>query len=329
MKHPDFLDNAMRLAAAEARKWLGATSPNPAVGAVALDAEGQVLAYAAHQRAGEAHAEVLLLEKCRMRGLMPRVHTFCVTLEPCNHQGRTPPCTAAIIAAGIRRVVVGARDPNPKVKGGGIDRLRQAGIDVVEDVGSEECKQLIHAFSYAVTSGKPWLTVKRALTAEGSMVPPAGQKTFTSPASLLLAHRLRKKADAILTGSGTILADDPLFTVRHVADYPGKRRVLAILDRRGRTPPDYIAKARERGMEVIIGQDIATILNDLAQKGVRDVLAEAGPNLTQSLVDSHMWTMSVTVRQGDTDTVDAAFNAHTTLPFDPRQFRWEYMLPQD
>lgn len=214
----------MRLACAEARKWLGATSPNPPVGAAALDSEGKILALTAHQRAGELHAEAVLIEQCRRQNLLHLIDTLCITLEPCNHHGRTPPCTEAIIAAGIKRVALGARDPNPHVKGGGIERLKQAGIEVISGINEDECRQLISSFAYAVQTGKPFVTLKRAFDPHGSMIPPPGQKVFTSPGSLRFAHRLRKKSDAILTGSGTILADNPLFTVREIPDFPGKRR---------------------------------------------------------------------------------------------------------
>jgi len=367
---PALLAQTMRLAAAEARKWLGATSPNPPVGAAALAADGRVLAVAAHHRAGEAHAETALLHMLRKGdGVMERaatadgtvntpspsisrIDTLCVTLEPCNHHGLTPPCTEAIIAAGIRRVVIGTRDPNPHVTGGGIERLQAAGVDVITGVAEDECRQLIHAFAYKAQTGKAFVTVKRAFrrsdgdgVMEGtalslgtvgtpspppeSMIPPAGQKTFTSASSLCLAHRLRKKADAILTGSGTILADNPLFTVRHVQDHPNKRRWLAILDRRGRVPQAYIDAAKTRGLDAVIYRDIETALSDLAAKGAQDVLVEAGPALAQNLLDLGLWAMSVTIRQAETDRIDVAFNPRETLPFDANHFGWDTVLPEE
>lgn len=316
---------AMAAACAEARQWLGATSPNPAVGAAALDAKGTILALAAHQRAGEAHAEAALLNQCRR--ILDQVETLCVTLEPCNHQGRTPPCTDAIIKSGIKRVVIGTRDPNPHVPGGGIERLQQAGIEVISGVGESECRQLIHAFAYYAKTGKPWITIKRAINRDSSMLPPKDLKTFTSPSSLVLAHRLRKKADAILTGSGTIVADDPEFTVRHVPDYPGKRRFLAMMDRRKQVPESYINAARQRGFEPLIYDDIESALKDLAVKGVRDILVEAGPALSQTMLDSHLWNMSVTIQHADTDVIDVTFNPNDTLPFDSATFNWDSFLP--
>ena len=318
----------MRQAAAEGRKWLGSTSPNPPVGAVALDTNGKVIAVAAHHRAGELHAEALLINACRQNGTLSQIDTLCVTLEPCNHHGRTPPCTEAIIAAGIKNVVIGAHDPNTHVKGHGIERLKEAGIQIISGVAEEECKMLMHAFLYSQQTSKPWITVKRAINHDGSMIPPKGQKTFTSPESLRLAHRLRKKADAIITGSGTILADNPLFTVRHVPDFQ-KRRWLAILDRRGRVTSDYIDAAKTRGLDAFIYQDICTALQDLAAKGSQDILVEAGPALSQSILDSDCWTMSVTLQQADPDRIDVAFDPHTQMPFDTRHFCWDHFLMQE
>ena len=175
---PPALSAAMRDACSEARLWLGATSPNPPVGAAALDKNGQVLAIAAHQKAGNDHAEAALLKLCHAQNLMPRLHTICVTLEPCNHHGRTPPCTEAIIAAGVKRVAVGVHDANPHVTGGGVERLRAAGIEVIENVENEMCRRLIHAFAFHAQTGKPFITIKRAFDSNGSMIPSAGQKNF-------------------------------------------------------------------------------------------------------------------------------------------------------
>jgi diaminohydroxyphosphoribosylaminopyrimidine deaminase / 5-amino-6-(5-phosphoribosylamino)uracil reductase len=318
---------AMQTAAAEARKWLGATSPNPPVGAAALDANGTILAVAAHQKAGTAHAEAALLTLCREQNLLDRVHTMCVTLEPCNHHGRTPPCSEAIIAAGIKHVVIGARDPNPHVRGGGIQRLQDAGIEVITGVAEEDCQQLIHAFAYHAQTGNSWVTVKRAFDLNGSMIPPQGQKTFTSPESLTLAHRLRKKLDAILTGSGTILADNPMFSVRHVPDHENKTRILAILDRRGRVPRTYLKSARERGLNPVIYHNLDSAFANLTQRGVQDILVEAGPAVSDAVLNSPHWTMKVDIHKGDPDKIDVAFNPDIAIPFLLKNFHLEFMLP--
>ncbi|MDP9128700.1 MAG: bifunctional diaminohydroxyphosphoribosylaminopyrimidine deaminase/5-amino-6-(5-phosphoribosylamino)uracil reductase RibD [Pseudomonadota bacterium] len=329
MLSESILNEAMHSACAEARKWLGATSPNPAVGAAALDADGQLLAVTAHQKAGELHAEVSLIAQARARGILQNIHTLCLTLEPCNHQGRTPPCTRAIIEAGIKHVAVGTRDPNPHVKGGGLEFLRQAGIEVASGINGDECQQLIHAFAFAIRTNKPWVTLKRAFDFTNSMVPPSGRKVFTSPGSLRFAHRLRKRSDAILTGSGTILADNPLFTVREIADYAGKRRFLAILDRRRRVSDHYVQVARQRGLDVLIYQDVEMAFSDLARRGARDVLVEAGVTLSQAILDRDLWSVNVDIyRQEPHDRIETRFNARTAIPFDVKSFRWEHVLPE-
>jgi diaminohydroxyphosphoribosylaminopyrimidine deaminase/5-amino-6-(5-phosphoribosylamino)uracil reductase len=326
---PQHLEKAMQAACAEARKWLGATSPNPPVGAAALDATGNVLAVAAHQRAGTEHAEARLLRQCREQGILGQIHTLAVTLEPCNHHGRTPPCAEAIIAAGIRHVAIGARDPNPHVKGGGIERLRAAGIDVMDNIAANECHALIHAFAYHAKTGKPWVTVKQAFDRQGSMIPPPGQKTFTSLESLTMAHRLRKKCDALVTGSGTILADNPLFTVRHVQDHKDKRRFLAILDRRGRVPADYVAMATKRGFDVLIYRDMGAAFADLTGKGAQDILVEAGPTLSQAVLDSSSWTMRIAFHQNETgEQTKITFNPLATTSFSPQIHNLDWFLPE-
>jgi diaminohydroxyphosphoribosylaminopyrimidine deaminase/5-amino-6-(5-phosphoribosylamino)uracil reductase len=317
----------MRRSILEARHWLGATAPNPPVGAAALDKNGNVLIVAAHQKAGTEHAEARLLRLCREQGLLDQVDTLCVTLEPCNHQGRTPPCTGAILAAGIRHVVVGTRDPNPNVKGGGIAELECHGVQVTLGIAEQACRQLLHAFAFSTINQRPWVTVKRAFTPDGSMIPPVGQKTFTSEASLTLAHRLRKKSDAILTGSGTILADNPMFTVRRVPDYPEKRRWLGILDRRGRLPASYIEAAWQRGFDALIYDSVDQALADLQAKGARDVLVEAGPAVSQSVMAGVNWCLAVDIHHGSEDRVACCFNPNASIPFATDGFDIETILP--
>ncbi|MDD4615725.1 MAG: bifunctional diaminohydroxyphosphoribosylaminopyrimidine deaminase/5-amino-6-(5-phosphoribosylamino)uracil reductase RibD [Alphaproteobacteria bacterium] len=318
---------AMRHALREARQWIGSTSPNPPVGAAAIGKNGEILAVAAHRRAGEDHAEAALLKLCRERNVLSQVEAMAVTLEPCNHTGLTPPCAEAIIAAGIRTVAVGAKDPNPRVKGGGINRLRKAGIEVIEGIKSEACQNLIHAFAFFSKTGKPFVTVKRAFDASGGMIPPKGQKTFTSPESLALAHCLRKKADAILTGSGTILADNPDFTVRHVPDYKSKRRILAILDRRARVPKAYLEAATERGLVPVVYADLGQCIADLAQKNIQDVLVEAGPRLSDAILASPYWTLRVDIHKSDKDSITTAVNPRAPFPIPNKSFDLMAVLP--
>jgi len=223
-------------------------------------------------------------------------------------------------------VAIGARDPNPHVTGGGCEKLRAAGIEIIENIESDLCQRLIHAFAFHARTGRPFVTIKRAFDANGSMIPPLGQKTFTSPESLRLAHRLRKKADAIITGSDTILADAPLFTVRHVQDFADKKRVLAILDRRGRVSNDYIKAAGARGFEVIVYKDVDSCLPDLEKRGIRDILVESGPILSQSLLASPHWVMKVDIHSGTPDTVNVMLNPIYKMPFDTNKIELNFLL---
>jgi len=321
---------AMTAALKAAHPWLGAAMPNPTVGAAAFSADGQLLAAAAHQRAGEPHAEALVLAECRRQGLLSQVDTLAITLEPCNHQGRTPACSALIIDSAVRRVVYGAGDPNPQAAGGAA-RLRAAGIAVAGGVAEQACLLQLAPFLYHQQTGLPWITVKVAQRREGGMIPDPGAKTFTSPPSLLLAHRMRKKAGAIVTGSGTILADNPLFTVRRLPDFPQVRRHLAILDRRGRVPADYPAAAADRGFAVAVADDFGQALINLGRAGVLEVLVEAGSTLLASIQTSGQWNLWVTITQGlngGADGVDCQLNSSHYLPFQPSSFRLDDWLPQ-
>jgi len=311
---------AFRRAIAQAEAFAGATSPNPPVGCVVLAADGEILACEAHHRAGSSHAEAAALEACRRTGVVDRIHTVVVTLEPCNHQGRTPPCTDAILATPAEAVWIGARDPNPKVHGGGADRLASRGLAIalLDTLDHPDAPSLAHAARRLIApfrtwsrTGRPWLTLKQAIAVDGGMIPPAGRKTFTSRESLVLAHRLRRRADAIITGSGTVLADDPAFTVRHMPDHAGKRRTLAILDRRGRTPPAYIRAAEARGFDVRIHRDIPTMLDELGDEGVLEALVEAGPTLLGAFLDQDLWDEQVVIRQGLVAGEPDAVDIHT------------------
>ncbi len=283
-----------------AREFEGATAPNPPVGCVILDADGNELAMAAHQKAGEPHAEALAIQKCRDAGTVNLIHTLVVTLEPCNHHGRTPPCTKAILTTPAKHIWIGAQDPNPHVQGGGAAVLRAAGLNVEFWPDPEfvaQAQRLIAPFAKLKATGLPWVTVKQALDVNGSMIPPVGHKTFTSHSSLVLAHHIRKRADAIITGSGTVLADAPHFNVRHIPDFEGKRRKLVVLDRRRRVSQDYITAATARGFEVFISDSVPAALQMLGDAGVMEVLVEAGPTLTQDILTTGQWDEHVLIEQ--------------------------------
>ena len=297
---PDAIALAYQAAIAEAVRHVGATAPNPPVGCAILDAQGHILAVAAHHRAGEPHAEALALRRCEAAGVLARAATAVVTLEPCNHVGRTPPCTGAILASPIRTVWIGVRDPNPRVAGGGAGRLRDAGLDVhmaaPDSRQARDCLALIAPFASALR-GRPWVTVKQALDFDGGMIPPPGARTFTSPSSLQLAHRLRRATDAIVTGLGTIIADAPEFTVRHVADHPERRRVIAVLDRGDGLPAAWRRQAEARGFRIRTAPDLPALMQGLRDDGVLWAMVEAGPRLLASLRRTDLWDDWLTIRR--------------------------------
>ena len=231
----------MRLALRLARRAYGHTSPNPMVGAV-LVRNGRIIGQGWHQRAGGAHAEVEALRDAERRGQSPGGAILYVTLEPCSTQGHTPPCTEAIKAAGIRRVVVGATDPNPRHAGRAYRILRRAGIEVVQGVLANEATQLNEAFNHWIVHRTPFVTVKAAMTLDGKIATASGEsKWITGEKARAHAMKLRAGADAVLVGINTVLADDPALTRRSVSGRiqadggsPGLRRI--VLDAMARTP---------------------------------------------------------------------------------------------
>lgn len=241
----DYMRLALRLAA----RGCGATSPNPMVGAVLVKA-GRIIGRGWHRRAGEPHAEIEALKDCRRRGLDPRGATLYVSLEPCSTHGRTPPCTSAIIQAGLRRVVVGATDPNPRHAGRGFALLRRAGIAVKTGVLAEKCARLNEAFNHWIVHRTPFVTVKAAMTLDGKIATASGEsKWITGPRARAEGMSLRLRADAILVGINTVLADDPSLTWRPASysSLAGRRRSAVpsrpplrrlILDAQARAPLD-------------------------------------------------------------------------------------------
>ena len=239
----------MKAALGFARKGLGKTSPNPAVGAV-IARRGQVVAAGFHRKAGGAHAEVEALNQ--LRGKARRGDTLYVTLEPCNHFGRTPPCTQAILEKGIRKVVVGMRDPNPHVTGGGCDYLSGQGVEVVTGVLEEECRRLNEWFVTYVTKGRPFVIAKTALTLDGWTATSTGHSRWvTNEQSREWVHRLRHQVDGILVGVGTVMADDPLLNTR-LKKGRGKDPVRIIVDTHLRIPVNARVLAHPHGSETLI-----------------------------------------------------------------------------
>jgi diaminohydroxyphosphoribosylaminopyrimidine deaminase/5-amino-6-(5-phosphoribosylamino)uracil reductase len=223
----------MRRAIEHARRGLGRTAPNPLVGACVVSAEGVVLGQGAHERLGEAHAEVNALDEA---GDAARGATLYCTLEPCAHTGRTGPCTERVIAAGIRRVVAAMEDPFPLVQGRGFAALRAQGIEVDVGVEQQAAARLNRPYLNALRTGRPFVTLKAATSLDGRIAEAPGRRTpLTSRAALRHAHCVRAEVDAVAVGSGTVLVDDPLLTVREV--YRERPLTRVVFDRRLRVPP--------------------------------------------------------------------------------------------
>jgi len=226
----------MRLALRLACRGYGTTSPNPMVGAVLVKA-GRIIGRGWHHQAGQPHAEIEALRDAERKGNSPRGATIYVTLEPCCTHGRTPPCTEAIVAAGIKRVIVGATDPNPKHAGHGFEILKRAGLAVTHGILENECTRLNEAFNHWIVHRTPLVTVKAAMTLDGKIATASGEsKWITGDQARAHGMHLRQGSDAILVGINTILADDPSLTARldgHILN-PRLRRI--VLDSMARTP---------------------------------------------------------------------------------------------
>ena len=231
----------MRLALRLARRGYGRTSPNPMVGAVLVKGD-RVIGQGWHRRAGEPHAEIEALRHAQRKGHEPRGATLYVTLEPCCTRGRTPPCTDAIRAAGVKRVVVGATDPNPRHRGRAFRVLRRARISVATGVLADECAELNEVFNHWIRHRTPFVTVKSAMTLDGKIATASGEsKWITSAQARAHALKLRAGADAVLVGVNTVLADDPRLTLRGRRSATGGRRperqpLRMVVDSKARTP---------------------------------------------------------------------------------------------
>lgn len=297
----------MRRALELARRGAGRVEPNPLVGAVIASATGEVVGEGWHQVFGGPHAEIVALAAA---GRTARGATLAVTLEPCCHHGKTPPCTSAIIAAGIARVVVAAGDPFPQVAGGGIAALRAAGVAVEQGLFESEAVRLTAPFRTLVTRGRPWVIAKWAASLDGRLAAaPGGDRWISSPESLILVHELRGRVDGVLVGIGTALADDPLLTARP----EGARRALRIVvDSGARLPLEsrLVRSAREwpvlvavgpaapterlaalraagceiwQGPEADSGERLESLLQELGRRRLTNLLVEGGAAVLGSL----------------------------------------------
>lgn len=265
--------DAMRRALQCADGVLGSTSPNPPVGAVVLDRRGEVVGAGATQPPGGPHAEALALAQAGDRA---RGGSAVVTLEPCRHTGRTPPCTDALLAAGVARVVVGCLDPTPTA-GGGAGVLRNAGVEVVTGLLAEQVSYgALEAWLGAQRTGRPFVTWKYAATLDGRSAAADGtSRWITGSQARTDVHRLRAEVDAVLVGVGSVLADDPQLTVR---PDPGRQPLRVVLDRQRRTP----ATARvcdDQAQTLILADPPGAALDRLHGRGVVSVLLEGGPTL--------------------------------------------------
>jgi diaminohydroxyphosphoribosylaminopyrimidine deaminase/5-amino-6-(5-phosphoribosylamino)uracil reductase len=304
----------LREALALAHGSIGVSDPNPRVGCVIVDAEGGTLGRGATQRAGGPHAEVVALANARAAGCDPRGATVYVTLEPCAHFGRTPPCCDALVAAGVTRVVVAVGDPNPLVGGQGLARLRAAGIavDVAEaarDDVARAARELNIGFFSRMIRRRPWVRMKIAASLDGRTALDDGTSQWiTGDAARADGHAWRKRAGVVMTGVGTVLEDDPRLDVRlaptdlqplrvvvdsrlqtpphaRVLDAPGEVLIYAALDEPLRAEP-----LRKRGAHIVIKPghdrkvDLAAVLDDLAARQINEVHVEAGHRLNASLL---------------------------------------------
>ena len=262
------LENRMMARALElAESASGRTSPNPLVGAVVVK-DGRAVGEGCHRRAGAPHAEIVAL---RQAGKKARGAALFVNLEPCCHHGRTPPCVDAIIASGISRVVVAMRDPNPLVRGRGINALRRAGIEVEVGLMRERARRLNEIFIHHITAGTPFAALKLAQTLDGAIAAAPGVRTtITSSAALRLTHRLRSSYDAVLVGISTVLADDPMLNVRGVRN--AKQPLRVVLDSCLNTPLESRLAATAGRFPTLVLYDPACSakqrMDALARKGV-------------------------------------------------------------
>ncbi|MBJ6765116.1 bifunctional diaminohydroxyphosphoribosylaminopyrimidine deaminase/5-amino-6-(5-phosphoribosylamino)uracil reductase RibD [Myxococcaceae bacterium JPH2] len=299
----------MRIALEEASKGLGRTSPNPVVGAVLVKG-GRIIARGFHKKAGTAHAEVVALEAA---GTKARGADLYTTLEPCDHYGRTPPCSLAILEAGVRRVFCGSADPNPLVSGKGVARLRRGGVKVVTGVLQEEADALNRPFFHVLRTGLPWVTMKAAVTLDGKLATATGDSRWvTGEAARAWVHQLRDRVDAILVGANTVRLDDPKLTTR-LPGGGGKDAVRVVVDSRLRLSANATVFTQRSSARTVVATledpegrkarklaalgvdvwqvrakkdrvDLTALLRRMAKAGMSHVLVEGGSELYASLL---------------------------------------------
>lgn len=343
-------DHWMTRALELAREGLYSTPPNPAVGCVLLH-DGAVVGEGRHLRTGGPHAEVQALAAA---GARARGATAYVSLEPCDHHGRTPPCVDALLAAGVARVVAALRDPNPRVAGRGLERLRAAGVVVDCGLREAEARELNRGFVARMARGRPWVTLKLGASLDGRTALADGtSRWITGAAARADVQRLRARASAILTGVGTVLADDPRLTVRDPGlELRGRTPLRVVLDRQLRTPPGA-ALLREPGSTLLLaaegvdparaaalqaagaelvmladgprGRELSAVLALLAERECNEVLVEAGPTLSGAWLEAGL-VDELVVYLAPTVLGDAARSMFATTPLermaDRRDYSW-------
>lgn len=295
----------MRRALQLARLGMGRTSPNPMVGAVIVGPDGTIIGEGWHRRCGEAHAEVNAVASVDDVNLL-KDSTIYVTLEPCSHYGKTPPCANLLIECGIPRVIVGCLDPFVKVAGRGVALLRDAGVEVVVGMLEQECRDLNRRFMTAHTIGRPWVQLKWAQTADGfiALPPEAGENPLrmSTPVTMCLMHRERSLCDAIVVGANTARIDNPSLTTRY---WPGRSPLRVVLSHNLSIPHDL--KLFTDGLPAIVYNGVKNAvdgcveyvkmdtaspqawLEDLYRRGVTSVMVEGGTQVLQQMIDAGLW----------------------------------------
>ncbi len=290
-----------------AEKGRGRTSPNPLVGAI-LVRNGKVVGEGYHARAGEAHAEIIALQHAKERA---RKATLYINLEPCTHYGKTPPCAPQVIKAGVKSVVIGMEDPNPLVRGKGMEALKKAGLNVRAGILESECRRLNEAFCKYITAKEPFIILKVAATLDGKIATREGDsKWISGEASRRLVHRLRDEVDGVLVGIGTVLRDDPLLTARIKGGRDPYRVVLdsrlkipeeakvfgdspakVVIATTETAPKDKIERLEKKGVRVLTLEskegriDLKSCLSKLGEAGMMSLMVEGGNQVNGSFLD--------------------------------------------
>jgi diaminohydroxyphosphoribosylaminopyrimidine deaminase/5-amino-6-(5-phosphoribosylamino)uracil reductase len=275
----------MRRALRLAKKALGWTKPNPLVGAV-LVYEGERIGEGFHEQFGEAHAEVKAIQDAINRGHAAKLKdsTLYVTLEPCNHQGKTGACTELILKHGIKRVVIAMKDPNPIVKGRGIQKLRENEIEVIEDINEEEARELNREYILFHEKERPWITLKCAMSLDGKLGYPDEETKLTEKKAQKQSHLLRHKHQAILIGAGTLLSDDPHLGVRLIEGQDPLRLII----KGKRDLPKNAQVFRDSNYQIIENQNIHEIMTHCHKEGIQSILVEGGAKILTAFIQAKL-----------------------------------------